>query len=287
MNTINSIAKLFMRRTSFQRSFFVFCLLLISLRPLLMGQNWLLQKEVAFPKAEMIQLDEFGNVFVATSDKNIFKLDSLGKQLETYSPNGFAKISDWQVSRSVNIFLFYEDWQKFTLLDRFLGNARDFSLEEESMGYVTAAALASDGNIWLFDQSDFSLKKFNPTNKEIILSFPFNFIADDLSINQLREYQGKVFGISDTQLYVFNFLGELEWQMDWENPRSIVFENNRLLWIEEAELKSWEIFQDQQQSYRLPEGISAFSYRNGTLWSVSKGKIIKWKVELLTNLGDK
>ncbi len=164
-------------------------LIFLSFSTLSFAQEWKLVRSFPVPKLHKMQADRYGNLFVADKRGNIFKLDSLGRTLETYSPKSVALPSDLQVSQSVNVFVFYEDWQRFVLLDRFLGNARTFEFSDsEEIGYVKSACWASDGNVWLFDQSNFSLKKYNPTTKSILLSLPFNFSLEneELEITQVE-----------------------------------------------------------------------------------------------------
>lgn len=230
------------------------------------GQNWELVRSFPVPKIHKLQPDRYGNLFLADKNGNIFKLDSLGTTLETYSPVGVALPSDLQVSQSVNIFVFYEDWQRFVLLDRFLGNARTYEFSDsEDIGYVKSACWASDGNVWLFDQSDFSLKKYNPTSKTVLLSFPFNFSSEieELEITQLREYEGKIIGISENQLFVFSFTGNLEWTYEAENISEIGFRKNSILWMNDNALFSWDFIKNDSSSEKLPQNFEkGFSSEN-------------------------
>jgi hypothetical protein len=218
---------------------------------------------------------------VADRNGNIFKLDSLGKTLETYSPIGGALPSDLQVSQSVNVFAFYEDWQRFVLLDRFLGNARTYEFSDsEEIGYVKSACWASDGNIWLFDQSDFSLKKYNPTTKSILLSLPFNFSLEneELEITQLREHEGKIIGISENKIFVFSFTGNLEWSFEAENISEIGFREKSVFWIgEQGKVNFWNFFKNTQSTIQLPKLVAKLDCYNGNWIGYFKGNIHFYK----------
>jgi hypothetical protein len=254
-------------------------LVFLSFSTLSLAQDWELVRSFPVPRIHKFQVDRYGSLFVADRNGNIFKLDSLGNTLETYSPIGGALPSDLQVSQSVNVFVFYEDWQKFVLLDRFLGNARtyDFS-DSEDIGYVKSACWASDGNVWLFDQSDFSLKKYNPTTKSILLSLPFNFSLDneELEITQLREHEGKIIGVSENKIFVFSFTGNLEWSFDIENISEIGFKEKSVFWIgDEQSIHFWNFFKNETNAIQVPAqfeklaiyGRTWIAYFSGTIYS--------------------
>ena len=69
--------------------------------------------------------------------------------------------------------------------------------------------VSNDGNIWLFDQSDFSIKKYNPTLKEVIFYTPLNnFIQSEEEIYFMREYQNKLFIASENNgVLMFDNMG--------------------------------------------------------------------------------
>ncbi len=238
----------------------------LSFSTLSIAQDWELVRSFPVPRIHKFQVDRYGNLFVADRNGNIFKLDSLGNTLETYSPVGGALPSDLQVSQSVNVFAFYEDWQRFVLLDRFLGNARTFEFSDsEEIGYVKSACWASDGNVWLFDQSNFSLKKYNPTTKSILLSLPFNFSAEneELEITQLREYEGKIIGLSENKIFVFSFTGNLEWSFEAGNISEIGFKEKSVFWVgEQGAINFWDFFKNVKSTIQPPKPFEKVEFYN-------------------------
>ena len=202
-----------------------------------------------------MKIDKFGNRYVTNDNGSLFKLDRQGKAVGQFSPAYGIPITDFQVSQSVNIFIFYLDWQQFVLLDRFLGNPREFSLEVADLGYISAACQAADGTLWLFDQSAFSLKKYDPTNQEVLLSLPLNFEGklEDVQVNQLREYQNKVFALTPDELWVFNSLGELEYRKKWKNHTQFGVYNQTVWGLSEDQLTCWETTTDSTFTRSLPQ----------------------------------
>ena len=145
---------------------FKYCLTSLALLFALTGDaptSWHLVRKLDLGNVQELDIDRFGNLYVVDSQQNIIKYDSLGKQLAIFSSPSMATVSQLQVTQSVNVFIFYEDAQRAILMDRFLGSARNVEWENSTISYVTAACLSNDGNIWLFDQSDFSLKKYRQT----------------------------------------------------------------------------------------------------------------------------
>lgn len=255
----------------------------LSFSRLSIAQDWELVRSFPVPRIHKFQVDRYGNLFVGDRNGNIFKLDSLGNTLETYSPVSGSLPSDLQVSQSVNVFVFYEDWQRFVLLDRFLGNARTFEFSDsEEIGYVKSACWASDGNVWLFDQSNFSLKKYNPTTKSILLSLPFNFSSEneELEITQLREYEGKIIGLSESKIFVFSFTGNLEWSFEVENISEIGFKEKSIFWLgEQGEVHFWEFLKNKKSKLQLPKSFEKLEYYDENWIGYFKGNVHFYKLK--------
>lgn len=214
--------------------FFLLLVLFCSISLLdLQGQQLELIKSLPLKNIQQISVDRYQQLYAITGTGTVYQLDSIGKELVVYSPpqnNQIDLIASWQ---AIQIFLFYEELQSFKLCDRFLGNCLQYSLEEEELGYITNATLAADGRLWLFDQDDFSLKKYDFRLKQTILSNPINQLIteDDFNIQHLREYQNRLFVLSETFLYQFDLFGNLERKWEIGEVESFSFLDDQLYYL--------------------------------------------------------
>jgi len=90
---------------------------------------------------------------------------------------------------TLNVLLFYQDFQSITLLDRFLAPIADIDLNDK-IGFARLATFNFESNIWLIDDSDFSLKLWDRRLDQIAVVTPFNLLLnpEDYEITFMREY---------------------------------------------------------------------------------------------------
>jgi len=168
-------------------------------------------RQVKLANIQQLSVDRYQNIFATSQTGVVYKFDSLGKQVGVFSPNQNNQIDLMETWQALQVFLFYEELQEFILCDRFLGNCLTYSFPEEDLGYISLATLSADGNIWLFDQDNFTLKKFDIRTKQIILETPLNLELENESfdIQYMREYQNQLFILVDGQLYIFDLFANL------------------------------------------------------------------------------
>ncbi|MFN8416344.1 MAG: hypothetical protein U0U66_08440 [Cytophagaceae bacterium] len=184
----------------------IFCFLIV-----LVPSSWAQQikplTSVQIPgKAVAVSYDPYGFAYVADEKGNFYKLDSLGKQMVNYSPPRRGAISSIEAYRNVNIFIFYRDFQVFYYIDRFLNASQSLSFNPDKVGYARLATPALDQSIWVVDDADFTLKKYNTTYQSVDISTPMDLLIDPRSydMNFIKEYQNLLF-INDANSGVLIF----------------------------------------------------------------------------------
>lgn len=157
-------------------------------------------------KAVAVSYDPYGFAYIGDEKGNFYKLDSLGKQMVNYSPPRRGAISSIEAYRNVNIFIFYRDFQVFYYIDRFLNASQSLSFNPDKVGYARLATPALDQSIWVVDDADFTLKKYNTTYQSVDISTPMDLLIDPRSydMNFMKEYQNLLF-INDANSGVLIF----------------------------------------------------------------------------------
>ncbi|MCU0416986.1 MAG: hypothetical protein MUE33_07350 [Cytophagaceae bacterium] len=161
-------------------------------------------------KPVALSYDAYGFVYIADEKGNMYKLDSLGKQMVNYSPPRRGTITSIEAFRNVNIFIFYRDFQVFYYIDRFLNATQTLQFNPDKVGYARIATPALDQSVWLVDETDFSLKKYNTTYNSLDINTPLDLIIDPkvYDMNFMREYQNLLF-INDATsgILIFDNMG--------------------------------------------------------------------------------
>ncbi|MBL3656746.1 hypothetical protein [Fulvivirga sediminis] len=187
----------------------VYLLLLLFTSVKSVAQSYSLISTVPINKPEAVSIDKRGNIYIADNYGEVKKYLKDGELDASFSSQTQGQIDLIEAWNPLKIFLFYEDLQQYTFLDRFLTTPQNFSLNELS-DFNRLATLSYDNNLWLIDLVDFSLKKYNLNIRQFTIATPFDLLLnpDDYEITFLREYQNLVF-FSDIHsgIYVFDNLG--------------------------------------------------------------------------------
>lgn len=174
------------------------------------AQYWQVSKhDFASPISEVSQ-DRYGNIYVIMQEGLIQQFDSTGKQQLVYSPQMVADITLFEARSTVRFFAFYRDLQSFALLNRFLTPIENYKFDEEKIRFARVANLSADNQVWLVDDIDFSIKKWDKNFNTITLRTPLDllFAEKDYDINYLCEYQNQLFlNDKNTGILLFDNLG--------------------------------------------------------------------------------
>ena len=248
----------------------------------LCGGLWAQDQDAAFtipfqqPAGDTI--DQSGSLYVADAMGNLFKYNARGEYVVEYSPEQPARITDLEAWQGLRIFLFYRDLQQYAFLNRFLIAQGSYDFNPSAVGFVEAAAPSADNNVWLFDQADFSLKKYNLQLKQVVLSTPFDLLLDpdDYRIGTIREYQNKVY-ISDYRegIFVFDNLGNYLSKIPGRGVEYFSFWDQTLHFVRDNLLTSIALYNDSHSPTSLPAARQwqfAVRYEN-RLYLVSDSEI--------------
>jgi len=226
--------------------------------------QWTYLRTVKTIPIKNVSIDRYSNIFVSDDKGNLFRYDSLGNESLKYSPLKKAEISILESWRTVNIFMFYRELQEFNIIDRFLTTSssnfkflNEVENDEISIGFARLATIAGDNNIWVFDDEDFSLKKYHTQLNKVIINTPLELILNTqyYDLNFIREYQNLVF-INDKNsgVLVFDNLGNYKNKIDAQGINYFNFLDNYLYFIKDDKLVMLDIYKGDQQSFNIPEG---------------------------------
>jgi hypothetical protein len=220
------------------------------------GQDWQLLSEFDLKaKVHRVSSDNYKSVLITDINGTLYKYDSTGKPINVYSPPKRSKVTLLEGDRTMNIFLFYENFQEYVFLDRFFNQTQPLPLPRERVGFARVATVALDNNIWLFDDLDFSLKKFNTQFQNIDITTPLNLILDatEYEITFLREYQNQLF-IADKNsgILVFDNLGNYKTKLPFMNVNWFGFLNDQIYFIQNEELVVYNLYSYKEQRFSLP-----------------------------------
>jgi hypothetical protein len=147
---------------------------------LIPNANYTLIKKIKV-EAKLLATDKLQNIYLVTTENELIKYDSKGKEQFRHSNFDLGEISHVDASNPFNILLYFEEYQTIEILDRTLTKTAEFDLFKSDSPKVRAVGMSNDQFIWIYDELNFTLKKLD-TSGEIL------FESANLSIIFERDY---------------------------------------------------------------------------------------------------
>ncbi len=186
---------------------------------------------VAIDRPGTMTLDRMGNVYASDASGNILKYDPHGKYELTFSPSRPGAVHLLEAWNSIKIIAFYKVFQRFMLLDRFLTMVPAYDFDAAKIGFARLATLTSDDMIWVVDDTDFSLKKYNSRLKRVETTTSLDLVLDpaEYNITFMREYQNQLFVADENSgILVFDNLGSYRKRIPLEGIKFFGFLDDEL-----------------------------------------------------------
>lgn len=225
---------------------FYLCFICLLPCPILKAQSvYSLVKKVPLKNAALATIDQKKNIYIADRDGNINQYDSTGNVLITYSPQKIGTVTSMVASQTIQLFIFYQDFQEYVILNRFLNQTTRQKFSLADIGFVRLATLASDNNIWLFDEEDMSIKKYDPRLNKVITKTSFDLLFDTQSqeISHLREYENLLY-VADQKsgIWIFDNLGNFKKKLPYTNIQGFTVVNHYLYVLQGQKLTKVNIY---------------------------------------------
>lgn len=208
--------------------------------------------EISVENLDLVSLDTRDQIFASNETGDIFLFDKSGRQLNLFSPARQAQIHQLEASWTVNIFTFSADLQEYRVLDRFLNPIAENRFLLNEIILPKAATLGNNNIIWVWDESDLSLKSLDYLRKQIVQSQPLNLILDseELRVTEIREFKNRLFmNVPGSGIFIFDNQGNFLQKAAIQIEQRMCFYLENLFWIEQNNLKRYSI--STQETYDL------------------------------------
>lgn len=228
-----------------------------------------LLKRISIEEPADVSVDKAGNVYYGTFDGDVVKYGKGLDQKLIFSPSNPSAITSLEAQQGLRIFSFHRDLQQFRLINRTLALNEDFEFLPDQIGFAETATSSFDNNVWVVDQRDFSLKKYNITSQSIASTTPLDLLLDNKSYQILycKEYQNRLFvSTKNSGILIFDSLGNYLKTFPISNVTYFNFWKNSLYYLSEGQLVSHNLYNDAVTSTKLPqEGSWKFAIVNDDL----------------------
>lgn len=176
--------------------------------------------------------DNLGFIYLITQQNAIEKYTPDGRLLTRYSNNRLGTAALLDVSNPLKVLVWYSDFRTVVFLDRSLTLLGELNLIGAGYPEVRSIAAAQDGNLWLYDEIRFQLRKISPAGETLFESQAMNQLQNGrLQISCLHDDGNEVLA-SDTAVGIlqFDIYAQFQKILPWKGVETFRVEQNRLVY---------------------------------------------------------
>jgi len=198
--------------------------------------------EIEINGLDQVSMDNRDQIFISSREGDLYLYDSKGNRLNYFSPPRQGRISQLEAAWTVNIFTFSEDLQEYRVLDRFLNPIAEHNFFDASINLAKAATFGNNNIVWVWDESDLSLKRIDYLRNLVLDAQPLPLLTDSKNLNilEMREFKNRLFVLAPEEgVFVFDNQGNLIRQINLKQVPNLSLYKDYLLWIENKHLNTY------------------------------------------------
>ena len=222
------------------------------------ADEWGSPTTIDFPRLDKISLDNQGFIFLSDLEGNLYQYSRDGKFLNNFSPPRQGSLSQLEAFWTVNIFTFSADLQEYRILDRFMNPVSENRIPMNLINLAKVATLGNNNIIWVFDETDLSLKQFDYRRNRIIQNQPLNLVIDrsSLDIVDIKEYQNLLFlNIRNEGVFILDNQGNFIKKINIQLNQKLGFWKGYLIYLENGSVVFFDFQSEKTEKLPFPDGI--------------------------------
>lgn len=188
------------------------------------------------------KIDQLNNLIILTQNNKVyFYTKDVIKKYE-YADNTLGKITQVDVTNPLKIILYKKDYGLIITVDNTLSEIDRLSLFEKGFQAVSTASAALDGNLWIYDNTDYRLKKITPKGKVLLESITMVEIGmQGLNPDFIQEKAGKLI-LKDPNrgILLFDNLGQYIQTFPFKVEEDLQFDGNNLIFFEKDKMTIYD-----------------------------------------------
>lgn len=206
--------------------------------------------------AANLSSDKLGNCYVVSDKQEVFKISPKGDSLYSYNNNSLGRISFVGTTNPLKILVYYPDYSTIITLDNTLSQTGRVNLLEFGSNSVSAACVAVDNNIWIYDDVLFKLRKFDDKFNLIAESEDLNVqLGFSIYANYLYEKDNYLYlNDPDTCIFVFDSYGTFYKTIPLKGLGSFQKVQDKLVYFKDGKLFSYHLLTFATEEIALPAG---------------------------------
>lgn len=204
----------------------------------------------------LARLDPLNNI-VLVDDKNfIHRYTNQTEKTFTYNDNSLGKISNVDVTDPLKIVIYKKDYGVVIFLDNTLSEIGRINLYENGFTEIPCVASSYDGNLWIYDYTDYRIKKISQDGRVILESMSMlDFGLQNIKPFFMQERYGKLILQDENQgIFLFDNLGQYIQPFPFKLKNEVQFDGNKLCFLDGNNFTCYSI--ERYQEISVPIGES-------------------------------
>lgn len=230
---------------------FLFILLFPSLLP---AQTEYLLLNTIPVEATLVTSDRLGNSYVVNQKQELLRINKKGEVSFKFNNNSLGAITAVDANNALKILVYYADYSTIVTLDNTLSQTGRINLLELGSNQVSAACVALDNNIWIYDGVLYRLRKIDGNMNVLMQSEDLNaLIGQSVRANFLMEKDNFLY-LNDPALgiLVFDIYGTYIKTLPLTGLNQFQKIQDRLLFFKEGRLFSYHLLTFTIEEITLP-----------------------------------
>lgn len=210
-------------------------------------------------QTKFITTDKLQQLYAVTPKNEVIKYAPDGTELYRFSNNILGDLAYIDTTDPFNLLLYYPDYQLIIPLDRTMNKIGELSLVDANALQVRAIGLSNDGNVWLYDEATFRLRKVDQNGQTLAESQNLSLLLPQApKPAQLVARENQVY-LADPEMgiLVFNNFGQFNKTLDLKGISAFQVLENRLVFQEGNKFKAYDFKSFLVTEMTLPEGAEA------------------------------
>lgn len=229
-----------------------------------------------------VSIDRAGNIYYSTFMGDIIRYNPSLEDRLVFSPSNPNTTTILEAWQGLRIFSFHKDMQEYRLINRNLSLNEDYRFPTNLIGFAEIATSSYDNNVWVIDQIDFSLKKFDIFSNSVTSRTTLGLILnpDNYEILHCKEYQNRLFiSTKDNGILIFDNFGNYLKTYQNNNISFFNFWGDFMYFLDKENIVKLNLYTDESIQLKLPDSSNwmfTLIYEDRT-YLFSKNKLSLYK----------
>ncbi len=182
------------------------------------------------------EIDELGNTYGISNKAGrdiLLKIPTTAAVTYRYSNEMLGNIYSMDISNPFFLLVFYKEYQQLVFLDRTLSKTGNLAFGAIDLWDINAVCASKSGDIWIWDEGDFKLKKINTQGQLIIESRDLRLTVDpSIHLNKLQAFGDQLYGMdNDKGIFVFDTHAQLKYSLPLDQLEDFFVYQHKIFYV--------------------------------------------------------